>query len=70
MKVVLHRITSTEVSTIVAELKSLGYRVGQDFDFAYTPGRYDDATMTQHDRYTIFTFYNASLASWFALKWS
>jgi hypothetical protein len=66
--IILHR-SSAEISEIVAALKSQGYVVHQDFDFEYSPGRYDWAENEQVPRQTKFIFYNEKLSTWFVLKW-
>ena len=55
------------IMAIVAEMREYGYIQRHDFDFAYYP-----AQSTGYDlipRHTIFTFYEESLASWFAMKY-
>jgi hypothetical protein len=62
---------ASHVIAIVHEIRGYGYIQGQDFDFAYSPERYDtfshEPVMRAH---AVFTFYNDSLASWFAIKYS
>jgi len=70
------RLTGTKVGTIlgiVHELRQVGLVQGQDFDFAYTPEKHkydlsDIATLVK--RYTVFSFYNDGLASWFGIKYA
>lgn len=69
MKIVLHRRSSQDISAIVAELKSMGYQVGRDFDFEFATGRYDWNMLVNIDPKTAFTFYNQSLATWFSLRY-
>jgi hypothetical protein len=59
---------SNEISQLVSEIKKQGYNIGKDFDFAYSPGRWDYMT-GEVPRQTKFTFYNSKLATWFSLKW-
>jgi len=70
IEVIIYRQPSNEVSQIVAELKSLGYQVGIDFDFEYSSGKFDWSTQVDVPRQTKFTFYNEPVASWFALKYN
>lgn len=56
------------VMAIVAELRDLGWIQRRDFDFAYYPAKWDTFDEIE-PRHTIFTFYNDSTASWFALKY-
>ena len=55
---------------IVHELKTKGWVMGADFDFAHHRPEYDDFG---HDfnfpRRTVFTFYNDVNASYFMLRW-
>lgn len=60
---------STAISTIIKELKSLGYQVGLDFDFEFSTSTYDYETMQYTPRKTKFTFYNLELATWFNMKY-
>ena len=59
---------------IVSELKRMGWVMGKDFDFAYFKPEYDNFTGFNYDpvkeRRTMFTFYNDSNASFFAIKYS
>jgi len=56
---------------IVRELRSKGHVQGTDFDFEYHKPENNDwmAGEEYNERYTIFTFYKESLATWFALKY-
>lgn len=59
---------------IVHEMKSMGYVIDKDFSFAYHSSKGNaessvgDVEWVQ-DRHVLFTIYNESLASMFALKW-
>ncbi len=66
--IVLHK-NSNEISDIVKEIKLLGFIIGKDFDFAYTPGRYDYNDSKDIPRQTKFICYNEKLATWISLKW-
>jgi hypothetical protein len=62
---------ANRVIDIVIELRRQGYVQGQDFDFAYSPERYDNFSHEPVMRaHAVFTFYDDSLASWFAIKYS
>jgi hypothetical protein len=56
---------------IVQELRSDGYVQGTHFDFEYIPPKADPISghWVDSKRYTIFTFYVDSLATWFTLKY-
>jgi hypothetical protein len=66
--IILKEKNSSEISQLVHELKNTGYKLGVDFDFEYSPGRwtYESGHIP---RQTKFTFYNSKLATWFSLKW-
>lgn len=66
--VVYHK-DSTEISQIVRNLKNDGYKVGVDFDFEYSSGKWDSFTGKDIPRQTKFTFYNKKLATWMVLKY-
>jgi hypothetical protein len=57
----------TSIMAIVCELREYGYVQTKDFDFSYYPAVFTDEEVLP--RHTIFTFYNESVASWFALKY-
>jgi len=63
-------ITAKRTMEIGQELRSMGYIQGVDFDYAYYRTEYDNFS---HDpiqvRHAVFTFYNDTNASYFALKW-
>lgn len=62
---------ASHVIAIVHEIRGHGYIQGQDFDFAYSPERYDNFSHEPVMRaHAVFTFYDDSLASWFAIKYS
>lgn len=56
------------IMAIVGEMREYGYTQQKDFDFTYYPSEFKDGNLVP--RYTIFTFYQDTLASWFALKYS
>jgi hypothetical protein len=66
--IILKEKDSYEISRLVNELKNTGYKVGIDFDFEYSSGKWD-ITTGHIPRQTKFTFYNSKLATWFSLKW-
>lgn len=68
--VVIKDLDTNQISQLVYELKQQGYKVGIDFDFEYSPGRFDYQIHTDIARQTKFTFYNSKLTTWFALRWS
>lgn len=70
IEILLLHLNSNEISVIVKDLKDKGYKIGIDFDFAYSPGKYDYNLDINIPRQTAFTLYNKKLATWLALKWS
>lgn len=67
--IIVPNLDSNEISQLVRELKSQGYVVGKDFDFAYSSGKYDWDKLESVSRQTKFTFYNEAMASYFSLKY-
>ena len=66
--ITIYHKSANEISEIVRELKlEYGMAPGQEFDFAYHPGRWDEMTGDVPKK-TVFTFYNETFATWFALK--
>jgi hypothetical protein len=66
--VTIYHKSANEISEIIRELKlEHGMSPGQEFDFAYHPGRWDEMTGDVPKK-TVFTFYNETFATWFALK--
>ncbi len=65
--IIIKEKDSNEISQLVKELKNQGYKVGVDFDFAYSPGKYDYQIDLATPRQTKFTFYNEKLATFFSL---
>ena len=56
------------------ELRTSGWIQGVDFDYAYYKSEYDNFTYTNNyepiqERRAVFTFYNDSNASYFALRY-
>jgi len=67
-EVIIYYEKPMSIMGIVQELREHGYKQKIDFDFQYVPA----STDYSHDlvpRHTIFTFYNESIASWFAMKY-
>ena len=58
------------IMDIVHEMRSMGYKQGVDFDFAYHAPKFDYFGSTTEVAFAEFMFYNNSLASWFVLKYS
>lgn len=60
-----------EIIDIVRELRTQGLVQGKDFDFAYHASRWDTfGHEPPTRRFTVFTFYDEKLATWFILKWA
>ena len=56
-------VRPARVMAIVSELRDMGIRQGQDFDFAYHPADLD------HGPYAEFGFYTDKCATLFSLKY-
>ncbi len=70
IKVVVHHLKPPEVMEIVKELRQQGYVQGTDFDFAFSPAKYNnDGWEAVSPRQTVFTFYKEKYATLFALKY-
>lgn len=67
--IVLYDKDSSEISILLKDLASMGWLAQKDFDFAYTPGKFDWVETKQLPRKTTFTFYNSKAAVWFSLKY-
>lgn len=53
---------------IVKQLKEKGYVQGIDFDFSYTPAKYEMFSIDPiQEKFVIFTFYKDEIATWFSL---
>jgi len=48
----------------------MGCEQGIDFDFSYTPEKFETFGTDNYHRFTTFTFYNEKYATWFNLKYS
>ena len=68
-KVKMNGMLPGKAMEIVHELRSKGYTQGVDFDFTYYPSIDDGFTGPTKPRYTVFTFYKESLATWFTLRY-
>jgi hypothetical protein len=72
------KIVDLNVATIIEmvyEMKSMGYVIDKDFSFAYHLSKGNAESSVGHvewvqDRHVLFTVYNESLVSLFALKWA
>lgn len=59
-----------EILDIVQELRCHGLIQNTDFDFAYSSEQRDYYGNIERQKHTIFKFYNESLATWFALRYT
>ena len=71
------RLTDVKIDTIlgiVRELRAEGLQQGTDFDFEYHAPKVewsiDIGDGVVEKRYTVFSFYRQSWASWFVLKYT
>jgi len=68
--VVIKHLIPIEVMEIVRAIRSQGCEQGVDFDFAYTPERFETFGTDNYQRFTTFTFYDEKYSTWFILKYS
>lgn len=69
IEVTVPGLSSAEISELLRELRAMNLVPGKDFDFAYSPGRYDWINNQEVGRHTVFTWYNDTAGTWFALRW-
>lgn len=69
IRVVVQGLNSNDISALVHELRDLGYKVGQDFNFEFATGRYDWQSNQQIPPRTVFYWINETAGTWFALKY-
>lgn len=70
IKVVLVGLDSNQISALIKELREAGYRVGHDFNFEFSTGRYDWVGAKPIPPQTVFYWSNQAGGTWFALRWS
>lgn len=70
VEVTIKHLIPTEIMDIVRSLRNMGCEQGLDFDFAYTPEKFETFGTDNYHRFTVFTFYNEKYATWFTLKYS
>lgn len=69
MKHVTLYIDAKRTMEIGYELRSMGWKQGIDFDYAYHKAEYDNFSYDAiNRRRAVFTFYNDSNASYFMLR--
>jgi hypothetical protein len=61
VKITIHNRSPVEIIDIVAKLKSDGWVLGVDFDFAYNQSRWDEM-IGEIPTHTVFTFYTEKYA--------
>jgi hypothetical protein len=66
--ITLHDRSPNEVLEMVKELRQQGLVQGEDFDFAYNQGRWDEM-IGEVPKSAIFSFYTEKYATMFALKY-
>jgi hypothetical protein len=70
MKQVTLYIDAKRTMEIGHELRSMGWKQGIDFDYAYYKAEFDNFSYDAISRRrAVFTFYNDSNASYFMLRW-
>ena len=61
---------ASSIFNIVHELKIQGLVIDKDFSFHYHPPKWDNFSGDAvHNKRTVFSFKEGSVASWFALKY-
>ena len=70
IEVVVTGLDTNEISALVKELREMGYRVGTDYNFEFSTGGYDWQELTRVPPHTVFTWFNETGGTWFALKWA
>jgi hypothetical protein len=70
IEVTIKHLIPPEIMSIVHQLRDMGCEQGIDFDFAYTPEKFETFGTDNYHRFTTFTFYNEKYATWFNLKYS
>lgn len=66
--ITIHDRSANEVLEMVKELRQQGLVQGEDFDFAYNQGRWDEM-IGEVPKSAIFSFYTEKYATMFALKY-
>lgn len=70
IEVVIKDRSSSDILEIVAELKKRGLKLNIDFDFEYSPGKYDYDKLEHISRQAKFKFYKEKEATYFALRYA
>lgn len=68
-EVTLLHLSTNDISDILKQMRDAGFYVGKDFEFLFSPSSYDYHNLEVVPRSTRFSFYNQSIATWFALKY-
>jgi hypothetical protein len=67
-RVVLDHLSANEALELKQKLDQAGLSMGQDYEWAYCPSRYD-GFYTPRPRHAIFSFRDEATATFFRLKW-
>jgi hypothetical protein len=68
IQIVVRNQQAGAILSLVQELRTRGWRQGQDFDFAYQQRGWDNMT-GEIPPETVFTFYREEIATLFALTY-
>ena len=68
VEIIIRNRGVNDIIDIVSRLRSDGWTLGKDFDYAYYPGRWD-GMIGDVPASTKFTFYTEKYASLFSLKY-
>lgn len=70
-EVIIFDKSANQIMEMVQELRATGLIQGTDFDFKFTPAKYDDFSGSPVERlHTIFYFYKEKYATFYELKWA
>jgi hypothetical protein len=70
-EVVIFDKSANETMEMVHKLRTSGLIQGTDFDFKFTPAKYDNFSGSPIElRHTIFYFYKEKYATFYELKWA
>lgn len=72
MSVTVENWTPELTITVKQELESMGYILNKDFEYAFYPAtemQVTGHTWSRNEKYTVYKFYDDSIASWFNLKY-
>lgn len=70
-RVVLNHLSATDALVLKQKLDDTGLIMGQDYEWAYHPAKYDnDGFSAVQPKHAVFSFPDGALATFFKLKWT